>query len=99
MAKKKVIWSSKAKLKLFNILEYYAEKNKSKTYSNKLYKKLTKTINLLHKHPDLGRKTNIDTVRGVIVGDYIIFYENLPESIIIHTLWDCRHNPNILEIK
>ena len=57
MGKRKIVWSHTAKDKLFSILEYYTLRNKSKTYSIKLYKRLVNEINLLLKHPDLGIKT------------------------------------------
>ena len=99
MAKSKIIWSHPSKIKLFEILEYYAEKNNSKEYSIKLYKRFINTLNLLHKHPDLGKKTEIENVRGIVVGDYIVFYENTKAKTIVHTLWDCRQNPDNLKIK
>ena len=99
MAKCKIIWSHRSKIKLSEILEFYAERNKSKTYSQKLYRRLSKEIKLLIKQPDLGIKTDLDNVRGLIVGDYLIFYETTVDSIIIHTLWDCRQNPDDLLIK
>ena len=37
MAKRKVVWSHRANIKLFEILEFYTERNKSTTYSSKLY--------------------------------------------------------------
>ena len=94
MGKLKIVWSYKAKDKLFSILEYYTLRNKSKTYSIRLYKRLVKEINLLRKHPDLGIKTEDESVRGLIVDTYIIFYEITKDKIIIHTLWDSRQNPD-----
>ena len=37
MAKRKIVWSHKARIKLLMTLEFYTERNKSKTYSKKLY--------------------------------------------------------------
>ncbi|MBI4648249.1 MAG: type II toxin-antitoxin system RelE/ParE family toxin [Bacteroidia bacterium] len=99
MVKRKIIWSHRAQIKLFEILEFYAKRNKSRTYSIKLYKRFTKSLNLLHKHPELGKKSEIEDVRGIIVGDYILFYEQTPKNIIVHTVWDCRQNPAKLTIK
>jgi len=99
MAKKKIIWSHRAQSKLFEILEFYADRNRSKRYSIQLYKRFTKALNLLHKYPELGKKSEIEEVRGLIVGDYILFYEQTKEYFIIHTLWDCHQNPSDLIIK
>jgi plasmid stabilization system protein ParE len=99
MAGRKIIWSNRAKIKLHAILDFYAQRNKSKVYSAKLYSKFNKEIKLLAKYPDLGIKTQLEFVRGLIIEDYIIYYEYLDESILIHTIWDCRQDPNALVIK
>ncbi len=99
MAKRKVIWSHKAEIKLFKILEFYAERNKIKTFSAKLYQRLNKELKLLLKQPEIGLNTEINPVRGLIVDDYSLFYEIENEFITIHAVWDCRQNPDVLRIK
>ncbi len=99
MAKRKIVWSHKANIKLFEILEFYNERNKSKEYSKKLYKKFTKELTLLIKYPDIGVKTEMESVRGLIVDGYILFYEITPDKIIVHTLWACWQDPNDLKIE
>ena len=99
MAKRKVIWSHRARIKLFMILEFYTERNKSKTYSKKLYTKFNKELLLLLKQPEIGIKTEIAAVRGLIVDEFVLFYEVKTEMIIVHTLWDSRQNPSDLRIK
>jgi plasmid stabilization system protein ParE len=99
MAKRKIVWSHVAKIKLYEILEYFADRNKSAAYSKKLYQRFNKELSLLNKHPELGMKTEIESVKGLIVGDYIIFYEATEEKIIVHTLWDSRQNPDDMKIK
>ena len=94
MAKRKIIWSNRSKIRLFDILEFYLERNKSKTYSIKLYKSINKEVKLLLKHPDLGLKTTDDSIRGLIVGNFILYYEVTKDKIIIHTIWDSRQDPN-----
>ncbi|MFA5648622.1 MAG: type II toxin-antitoxin system RelE/ParE family toxin [Bacteroidales bacterium] len=98
MVKRKIIWSNKAKIKLFEILEYYTERNKSTAYSKKLYDKFSKGLVLLREQPEIGIKTDFEEVRGLIVEDYILFYEIYPEMIVVHTIWDCRQNPDSLKI-
>lgn len=99
MAKGKIIWSHKARIKLYTILEFYTKRNKSKTYSSRLYARINREIKLLGKYSDLGIKTEIESVRGLIVDEYIIYYEAREKDIIIHTVWDCRQDPNSLIIK
>lgn len=99
MAKRKIVWSHKARIKLFMILEFYAERNMSKIYSKKLYSKFSKELSLLITQPEIGIKTELDSVRGLIVEEFILFYEVTNEMIIVHTLWDTRQNPSDLRIK
>ncbi|WP_231460343.1 MULTISPECIES: type II toxin-antitoxin system RelE/ParE family toxin [unclassified Pedobacter] len=95
---KKIIWSHKARIKLFTILEFYADRNGNKNYSAKLYKRFNKEIKLLIRNPFLGIQSSVENVRGLIVLDYIIFYECDEDSIIIHTLWPTSENPDSLSI-
>ncbi|MDD4672668.1 MAG: type II toxin-antitoxin system RelE/ParE family toxin [Bacteroidales bacterium] len=99
MVKRKIVWSNNAKTKLFKILEYYTERNKSATYSKKLYKKLFEKLVLLEKQPEIGIKTDYEGIRGLIVDEYILFYEIYPDMLVVHTIWDCRQNPNSLVIE
>lgn len=99
MAKRKVVWSHRARIKLFMILEFYTARNRSKTYSKNLYTKLNKELSLLLKQPEIGVKTELEAVRGLIVDEFILFYEVTTEMIIVHTLWLSRQNPSDLRIK
>ncbi len=99
MAKRKIVWSNRAKKRLYGILEFYIERNKSKSYSIKLYKLLNKEIKLLLKYPALGLKTSEESVRGLIIDTYIIYYEVTEDKITIHTIWDCRQDPDSKIIK
>jgi len=99
MAERKIIWSHRARIKLYAILDFYSKRNKSKAYSAKLYTKFNKEIKLLLKHPNLGIRTQIEFVRGLIVDEYIIYYEYQENNIIIHMIWDCRQNPDSLVVK
>jgi toxin YoeB len=99
MAKRKIVWSHRAKIRLFEILEFYSERNKSKTYSANLYNTLDKAVKLLLKHPELGIKTTEGTTRGLIVGVHVVYYEVTADKIIIHTIWDSRQDPDNRVIK
>lgn len=99
MAQRKIVWSNKARIKLFKILDFYNERNQSRVYSEKLFHKFSRQLKLLVKDSDLGIKTDIENVKGLIVDEFILFYEITKESIIVHTVWDCRQNPDDLVIK
>ena len=99
MGKRKLIWSHLAKIKLFKILDFYNQRNKSSEYSKKLYREFNKKLKLTIDNPEIGIKTDFDSIRGIIVGDFILFYESTTDQIIVHTVWDTRQNPENLEIK
>ena len=96
MAERKIIWSSRAKIDLFEILDYYYKRNGTKTYSRKLNSVIRKSIKLLKKYPFIGFRTDIQFVRTLITGHFCIFYEVSNEAIEIITIWDSRQNPENL---
>jgi plasmid stabilization system protein ParE len=96
MAKRKIVWSSKAKFDLLKILEYFYIRNGSKTYSVKLNTKIRRAVRLLSNHPFLGLQSDVENVRALVEGDYAIFYQVEKETIRITTIWDCKQNPDIL---
>lgn len=64
---KEIIWSHKAKIKLYFILEFYANRNGNKKYSAKLYKRFNKEIKLVIKNPNLGIQSSDPNIRGLII--------------------------------
>ena len=97
MVKYKLVWSNNAKIKLFEILEFYRKRNQSDTYSKKLYKKFIKEVSVLIKHPYIGLKTDVISVRGLIIDHYIVFYELSENQIYILVIWDTRQEPKHLK--
>ena len=98
MAGRKVTWSNRAKIKMFAIFDFYTERNKSPAYAKKLYKRFRKELALLDAQPELGILTDEEEIRGLIVENFILFYEVNSTTIFVHTIWDCRQNPNDLRI-
>lgn len=98
MGKRKITWSHRAKIKLFQILEFHAERNQSKSYSLKLNKEIKKHLSQIQKYPEIGIKSEIESVRGLVFENFIIFYEIESDQIIVHTIWDCRQNPESLKL-
>ncbi|GGG57163.1 type II toxin-antitoxin system RelE/ParE family toxin [Epilithonimonas arachidiradicis] len=94
MAKRKIVWTNSAKSELKEILIYWTNKTKSKTYSKKLNKLFTEAIDLLSQHPKIGRTTNDQNARISIVRNYLIFYEINVNEIIILSIWDARRDEN-----
>ena len=99
MARREIEWLPTAERKLFAILVYFAERNKSKTYSVKLYKTLNRELQLLNKNPEIGMKSDYENIRGLIVGNYTVFYEVTPNKIVVHSLWDNRQDSDEIIIR
>ncbi len=99
MAKYKISWSVEAETDLTEILEFYIQRNKTASYSKKLYSKIKKDISAISKNPNLGIGTEFDTVRALITGNYQIIYEITEDNIVISMLWDCRRNPEDKKIR
>jgi toxin YoeB len=90
---RRIIWSDKAASFFNSILEYYFQRNGTKTYSSNLNREIKEYIALLKKHPLLGRKTETIHVRVLIKGDLKIFYQIGTDEIIILMIWDTRQDP------
>ena len=95
---KRIVWSSRADRIFTKTLEFYIERNGSKTYSRKLNKEVLSIISILSKQPYLGIKTDTENLRVVIKGELKIFYQIEKDKLIIHLVWDCRQNPKSLNI-
>ncbi len=99
MVKRRVIWSDKAKFELKEILDFYKRRNKSATYSRKLYKRFKLELGIVAKRPNIGIRTNRKNTRGLIITDYIIFYEVQESVIAVLELWDTNQHPDKARIK
>lgn len=90
----KVIWSVRAQRERFEILEYWVNRNKSKTYSRKLYQLFRIGMKKVAEMPVSGTPTENADVRIKIIKDYLIYYHiNASKTIEILTIWDSRRNP------
>ena len=90
---KKIIWSRLAQNDRKAILQFWIDHNKSNTFSIKLNQFFIDTIDLLSKHPNIGKKTEFPDIRIKIVKHYFITYRITENSIEILTIWDSRQNP------
>lgn len=90
---KRIIWTYRAHQDRKAILHYWKQHNQSNTYSRKLNLLIKKTVAVIAAHPHVGRKTNVENVRVKLVRDYLIFYEEIQDSIFILSIWDNRRNP------
>lgn len=99
MAKRRIIWSLKAKEKRVEFMQFYIQRNENKNYTKKLNSIINQELRRLIDYPNLGIRTELDQIRGLIIKDLILFYEINEDSIIVHILWDARQNPEKLILK
>jgi len=98
MAKIKINWSKEAEDDLIKILEYYIERNGNSKYSKSLYSRIRKGVTTISKNPFIGTKTDLESVRVLISGEYLIVYQLFENELIVSMIWDCRRNPESLEL-
>ncbi|WP_162340057.1 type II toxin-antitoxin system RelE/ParE family toxin [Cyclobacterium salsum] len=83
---KKIKWSPLAEKKFDEILEYWTNRNKSESFSEKLIDLFEEATELIANFPEMGRSTDIGNVRQELVRDYLMFYELDGEIINILTI-------------
>lgn len=85
---RRIILSKIAREERRQILEYWNERNQSKTYSKKLNKQFSEALKLIASYPEIGRKTDDKSARVKIVSNYLIIYEIRENNIYVLTFWD-----------
>lgn len=95
---KSVVWTQKAQQERKDILSYWKHRNQSNDYSKKLNQLFRIATQLIARHPDLGMLTDYNKVRVKTVNDYLLFYKNEEQQIIVLTIWDSRRNPEKLDV-
>lgn len=98
MAEKEVRWTLKAINDRIDILDYWIERNKSKTYSIKLDKLFERATSQISKHPKSGKISDHEDIRVKVVQHYLIFYQIQSDFIYVVRLWDSRRNPRELTL-
>lgn len=103
MAKRVIIWTRTADLQLAGVLMYWAQRNKSISFSQKLLNQISKTTGQIAENPLLYRSTNVDNIRTASIQNFSIYYKFTEEQITVVAFWDNRQDPqkllNILERK
>lgn len=93
MVKRKINWTEKANFERKEILEYWAHRNKSKTYSFKLNLLFIEVVKMVAENPTIGRKTDFNkNVRLKIIRDYLLFYEYDDNHLTVLSVWDGRRD-------
>lgn len=67
MPERKIIWTHRFQIEFTDILTYYKLKNESSIYTVLLYKLIRKEVILITHHPEIGKRTEFDDVRALII--------------------------------
>lgn len=97
MVNRKIIWTEIADYEMFEILNYYSNRNKSKTYSKKLYKEIQQKIAKLDFAVALPQKTSKKDIFYFVHNHICILFSFQKVAIFIKSVWDERRNPNTIE--
>lgn len=80
------------------ILAYWKKRNQSDAYSLKLFQLFKESVDSISIYPEIGKPTDNENTRFIIVKDYLIYYEIDKENILILRIWDSRQNPASLKL-
>lgn len=96
MAERRIIWTKNAIKNRTDIFDYWNHRNKSKSFSGKLYKEFLNAVNTLRNNPGIGVVSDYG-FRHLLVRDYLIFYTIENSDIVILKIWDGNRNPEGLK--
>lgn len=96
MAKRDVVWTRTADLQFVGVLEYWAKRNKSNSYSKKLVRLVSERTRQIAKKPLVYKSTDFKDIRVASMGNFSIYYKVTDERIIVSAFWDNRQYPKKL---
>lgn len=93
-----IVWTLRAKEELFEILEYWNERNGTSSYSLKLNSLILVNLQKLIKQPQIGKVTNIKNVRVQRVNRYYLYYEMLENDLYVLSVRHEKRNTETLDL-
>ncbi|MBK9177898.1 MAG: type II toxin-antitoxin system RelE/ParE family toxin [Flavobacteriales bacterium] len=90
---RQIVWSANAQGERLEILKYWADRNGSTRYSEKLDGMFRASLRLVAQHPKLGRTTSDRDVRMKSVGDHMLFYSITETEVHVLSVWHGKRNP------
>lgn len=93
------MWTQTAIQDRVKIYQYWANKNKSNLYSEKLERLFGEGAKLLSEFPEIGTQTDFQNIRVKVIRTYKLFYLNQPDSIQILRVWHTGQDPDKLEVE
>jgi hypothetical protein len=96
---RRLIWSVEARNSRKDIFDYWNNRNKSKTYSNKLNLLFTDNLQIVTRLPEFGIATKNETIKFIIISHFEIIYKVTNTEIVVLDIWDTRQNPQNFPIQ
>ncbi len=93
MAKRTIIWSTRAESELKSVLDFYNSRNGNNKYSLRLLDQIRQITDILSENEFIGRLSENKRTRVIVMSVYLIFYEIVESEIHILSFWDNRQNP------
>lgn len=96
MAKRRVSWTSRADFELYEILNYYVKRNKSRVYSTKLRNSIKQKLKVLNFSIALPQKTTKPNIFYFTHNHISVFFSFQDNTVYVKSVWDERRNPQSL---
>lgn len=93
-----IVWTLRAKEELFEILDYWSERNGTSSYSIKLNNLILANLKKLIKQPKIGKITNIEHVRVQRINKYYLYYEISENNLYVLSIRHVKRNPKTLDL-
>ncbi len=99
MAKRDVVWTETAAQQRREILRFWAIKNKSTKYPERLIKLIKSRLKIILNNPLAFKLTSHHDIRVSSIGQFSIYYLITDSQLIVVAFWDNRQDPNkVLEL-
>lgn len=97
MAERIIVWTQTARNQRRNILRYWVNRNRSKSYSQKLIRQIAEKVSNISTNPTAYKRCDFPKTRVAAMGHFSIFYQYDDNRILITAFWDNRQDPLKLE--
>lgn len=90
---RQVVWSANAQRERMEVLRYWADRNGSTRYSEKLDGLFRTALRVIATNPKLGRPTSDPDVRLKTIGDHMLFYPYTATEVHVLSVWHQKRDP------